>query len=99
MLGIVVAAGCRTSAFRDRQTAVVRISGSGVISVAGRRTSVAELPRELRRAGVRPDIRIEIRYEGTLSHELRDGIANGLTHDRFFKISFISSRRVDAFSR
>jgi len=97
LLAIALPAGCRSSAFRDDKTAVVHISGSGIISVAGRRTSVAGLPAELDAAGVTPDKSIEVLYEGTLSNTLRDSVANNLAHRGFFKVRFVSSRRVDAF--
>lgn len=99
IIPLAVAAGCRTSAFRDERTAVVRVSPSGVISVAGKRTTVAGLPGALRSAGVTGDSRIEVICEGRLSAGLRDGIANGLVRARLMKFSFISSRRVDSAVR
>jgi len=99
LIGFVVAAGCTTNVFRDRQTALVRISDAGVISVGGRRTTVAGLPQALRRAGVQSETRIVIRYDGRLSPELRDSVGKTLSHNLFLKHRFISSRRVDAFGK
>ena len=99
LLAIALVVGCRSSAFRDDRTAVVRISGAGIISVAGRRTSVAGLPAALVSAGVKPDKSIEVLYKGRLSEAFRDSLVRSLALGRFFKVHFVGSRRVEGFSR